>query len=227
MDGSRLFLMQILGTFKKNKKTTTLNHEAYQYVRVSVFGFLSVRQIDNYRPAKFFICKFGQVFTNVGTFFNICRSRENILFFRLVIPFFYICLKKIPKVWPHINWQYSWTQCTNVTKFRLYTHISSKWLCKNIILCLLMSTNGLKKIKNFSSPSLNTFQCPFPFLWHSHLSILKYKSQKRGHKYIVLFLKKRLNHFLRQLGSTKSYILDDYVACAVCLFWVLSSLQTD
>lgn len=89
-----------------------------------------------------------------------------------------------------------------------------------------MSTNGLKKIKNFSSPSLNTFQCPFPFLWHSHLSILKYKSQKRGHKYIVLFLKKRLNHFLRQLGSTKSYILGDYVACAVCLFWVLSSLQT-
>lgn len=77
MDGSRLFLMQILGTFKKK----TLNHEAYQYVRVSVFGFLSVRQIDNYRPAKFFICKFGQVFTNVGKFFNICRGRENILFF--------------------------------------------------------------------------------------------------------------------------------------------------
>lgn len=80
-----------------NKKQKTLNHEAHQYVQVSVCGFLSVRQIDNYRPAKFFIGTFGQVFTNVGTFFNICRSRENILFFRLVIPFFYICLKNSQK----------------------------------------------------------------------------------------------------------------------------------
>lgn len=131
-------------------------------MRVSVFGFLSVRQIDNYRPAKFFICKFGQVFTNVGTFFNICRSRENILFFGLVIPFFYICLKKIPKVWPHINWQYSWTQCMNVTKFRLYTYFFQVTLQKYYSVSLNVN-KWLEKNQEFFQSFSQHFPVSLPF----------------------------------------------------------------
>lgn len=71
---------------------------------------------------------------------------------------------------------------------------------------------GHEKNQEFCGPSLNTFQCPSPVCGtrpHGHLFILKCKSQKRCHKYIVLFVKKRLNHFLRLLVQDLQYVLSE------------------
>lgn len=94
-----------------------------------------------------------------------------------------------------------------------YRHIFLPSDSAKILFCMSLNVNkGHEKNQEFCGPFLNTFQCPSPVCGtqpHGHLFILKCKSQKRCNKYIVLFVKKRLNHFLRLLVQDLQYVLSE------------------